>query len=414
MERGDVVSAPAKAPDDLRVARRVHAALAAGLTGLRYLDRYYRDGFDRRIRPGLVAVVQALVNARRPREGLALAEERLLPHEAEATQAIIAAQSTFTRTTYAHSTAERVGNTKTYGVVRGTFEVLPGLPEHVRHGVFAQPRTYPVWVRFGGPGPLSPPDMRDNGLLSIGIKLMGVEGPKLLDDERHTQDFTGLSSPTFTTPDVIENVKLQRRVVQGLPGFYFLDPRDSHVLDAIMQGLYSRAYSSPLEARYWSTVPYLLGEGQAMQFQVHPRSAQRTPIPKRPPANYLRQAMRRTLAERPVEFDFKVQVQTDAHRMPLENASVVWSERRSPPITVARMRLPVQRFDSPEQLAFARSLSFQPWHAIPQHRPLGSQNRARRAIYFELSKLRQQMNQDPRIEPDGSERFPGDDGAPLA
>src|SRR3712207_9491268 len=47
-----------------------------------------------------------------------------------------------------------------------------------------------------------------------------------------------------------------RRVLQGLPGFYFLDPRDSHYLDAIMQGLYSRANSSPLEATYWSTVPY--------------------------------------------------------------------------------------------------------------------------------------------------------------
>jgi hypothetical protein len=387
------------------LARRLHDALVAGMTGLRYLDRYYRDGFDRVARPPIAVAVQWLINARRPREWLEPAEERILPGEEEATRAIIATQSAFTRRTYAVATAERVGNTKTYGVVRGSFEVLDGLPERFRRGVFAEPRRYPVWARFGGPGPVSPPDMRDAGVLSVGIKLMGVDGPKLLDDERHTQDFTGISAPTFTTPDVIENVKLQRRVLEGLPAFYFLDPRDSHYLDAIMQGLWARAQSSPLEAEYWSCTPYLLGEGQAMRYSLHPRSSARSPIPKRPGANYLRDAMARTLSLRPVELDFRVQIQTDPWRMPIENASVIWPQRLSRPVTVARLHLPVQRFDTPEQHAFARSLSIQPWHCIAEHRPLGSQNRARRAIYFELSKLRQGLNGDARVEPDGSERF---------
>jgi hypothetical protein len=390
---------------DRTLAHRFHDLLQDKLTVLRYFDRYYRDTFDRIVRPPLVTVVQAIINLRRPREQVGLAQERILPGEEEATRRIIADQGAFMHTTYANATAERVGNTKTYGAVRGTFEVLGELPEPYRRGVFSSPRSFPAWVRFGGPGPLSPPDMRDNGLLSVGVKLMGVEGPKLLDDEQHTQDFTALSSPTFTTPDVIENVKLQRRLREGLPGFYFMDPRDSHYLDAIMQGLYARAQSSPLEATYWSTVPYLMGEGRAMMFSLCPRSHERTPIPKRPPANYLRHAMARTLAAGSVAFDFKVQLQTDPHAMPLENASVIWPERLSPPVTVARLTLPVQRFDSPEQLAFARSLSFQPWHCIAEHRPLGSQNRARKAIYYELSKLRQELNGDPRIEPDGSESF---------
>ena len=268
--------------------------------------------------------------------------------------------------------------------------------------MFATPRSFDAWVRFGGPGPLSPPDMRDNGLLSVGIKLMGVEGEKLLDDERHTQDFTALSSPTFTTPDVIENVKLQRRLRQGLPGFYFLDPRDSHLLDAIMQGLYARAHRParsrrPTGAR--SRTCSARGRRCASRCTRAPPSARR--LPRRPAPNYLRHAMARTLGERAVELDFRVQLQTDAHRMPLENASVIWPERLSPSITVARLHLPVQRFDSPEQLAFARSLSFQPWHSIAEHRPLGSQNRARKAIYYEFSKLRQELNGDPRVEPDG-------------
>ena len=387
------------------IAPRLHAALVAGLTAARYLDRYYRDEFDRSLRPPLVALVQALIRRRLRDQPSGPAEERELPGEAAATGAITDMMAAFARRTYAHSLSERAGNTKTYGVVCGEFTVVGDLPERLRHGVFAEPRSFPAWVRFGGPGPLAPPDPRDNGILSVGIKLMDVPGPKLLGDERGTQDFTGISSPTFTTPDVVENVKLQRRLLQGLPAFYFVDPRDSHLLDALMQGLYSRMHTSPLEVSYWSCVPYLLGEGQAMRYAIHPRARERTPIPARPAANYLRHAMARTLAARPVEFDFKVQLQTDPRRMPIENASVIWSERRSKPLTVARLRLPVQQFDTPEQHAFARSLSFQPWHSVPEHRPLGNQNRARREIYHELSKLRQAMNGDRRVEPDGSERF---------
>jgi hypothetical protein len=101
-----------------------------------------------------------------------------------------------------------------------------------------------------------------------------------------------------------------------------------------------------------------------------------------------------------------VQFQTDPHKMPIENASVVWPERYSPFRKVATIHIPAQQFDSPEQMSFDRNLSFNPWHCIADHRPLGNQNRARRRIYFRLSKFRQEMNNDERIEPTGDEVFP--------
>ena len=100
-----------------------------------------------------------------------------------------------------------------------------------------------------------------------------------------------------------------------------------------------------------------------------------------------------------------VQVQTDPHRMPIEDATVKWPERLSPYVPVAELRLPRQRFDLPAQLAFADNLSYNPWHSLEAHRPLGNQNRARRRMYQELSQLRQSMNQAPHIEPTGAERF---------
>jgi hypothetical protein len=115
--------------------------------------------------------------------------------------------------------------------------------------------------------------------------------------------------------------------------------------------------------------------------------------------------MAATLARESVAFDFLIQPQTDPGRMPIENAAVRWPERLSPWIRAATLELPRQVFDSPAQLAFASVLSFNPWHSLPDHRPLGNQNRARRRIYLELSRLRQAMNATPHYEPTGEEVF---------
>ncbi|MGH2777959.1 MAG: hypothetical protein ACRDJB_04850 [Actinomycetota bacterium] len=390
----------------------INDVLVKLITIERRIDPLFRDGFDRIFQKPVSRVVQGLINLRRSNDHLQLAEERILPHEQQITAEIIEAMSTFLRTRYAPGEAQRAGNTKTYGVVRGTFEVLEDIPKAMRVGVFAEARSFPTWVRFAGPGPLAPPDIEDNGILSIGIKLMGVEGEKLIDDEKWTQDFTGISAPTFTTPNIAENLKLQRRILDGTPILYFLSPFDSHLLDGIMQALYARTHSSPLEAPYFGCVAYLLGEGQAMHYSIRPRSTHKSKTPRSFPDDYLRDAMARTLREREVVFDFMIQLQTDPHRMPIENASVEWPERLSPPVAVARLRLPVQTFDSSEQLALADNLSFNTWHCLPQHRPLGNQNRTRKTLYLVLSELRQSMNASQRLEPTGDEVFPDESVQP--
>ena len=106
-----------------------------------------------------------------------------------------------------------------------------------------------------------------------------------------------------------------------------------------------------------------------------------------------------------VELDVRLQLQTDPHRMPIENNAVLWPERLSPRVSVATLRIPQQKFDSPAQIAFARRLSYNPWHCIAEHRPLGNQSRARKRMYFELSKYRHDMNGVPHYEPNGDETF---------
>jgi hypothetical protein len=98
-------------------------------------------------------------------------------------------------------------------------------------------------------------------------------------------------------------------------------------------------------------------------------------------------------------------VQTDPHLMPIEDAGVYWSTRRSPRIPVATIRIPRQKFDTPKQLGFARNITINPWHCIPEHRPLGNQSRARRRMYYDLARFRQAQNKEQHIEPTGDEVF---------
>jgi hypothetical protein len=374
----------------------------------RRFDPLVRPAFDAVLRDPIARAVTALINWQRTDEGLALAEERLLPDEERFVDSII---TTFQRQMsglWKPGGFERGGNTKTHGIVRGEFIVHEGLPERFRHGIFAEPRTYRAWVRFSGPGPYITPDIDDVGFMSISIKLMGVPGVKLMSEERYTQDLFGVSTPTFVTPDVKANAQLQPESLKNASIFYFVNLHRSHLLDLIMQGLWVKTQSSPFEAPYFSCVPYLLGEAQAMQYSVWPTSKQRTPIPRlplRPPDNYLRNAMVAALDAGDVELDFRIQLQTDPFLMPIENASVLWPTSRSPRVSVATLHLPRQRFDSAAQINFEKRLSYNPWHCIPEHRPLGNQSRARRRMYLALSTFRHDMNAIPHYEPTGDEVF---------
>ncbi len=374
----------------------------------RRFDPWIRPAFDAVLRDPIARLVTALINLQRPNEGLKIAEERIQPFEEAHLESIIASFDKQMRKLWKPGGFERGGNTKTHGIVRGEFIVHDGLPPQFRHGIYAEPKTFRAWVRFSGPGPYVTPDIDDVGFMSMSIKLMGVPGPKLIDEEKFTLDMFGVSTPTFVTPDTKANADLQEWSLKNAQIFHFLNFRQPHILDLIMQGLFVKTQSSPFEAPYFSCVPYLLGEGQAMQYSMWPKKNTRTPIPRlplRPPDDYLRDAMVATLAREDVEFDIRLQLQTDPHLMPIENNAVLWPEKLSPRVSVATLRIPKQKFNSPAQMEFAKRLSYNPWHTIAEHRPLGNQSRARRRMYLELSKLRHTMNAVPHYEPNGDETF---------
>ncbi len=404
-----------------RILTFIHQFLLKLLHIERRLEPWFRPQWNVLFREPSVRFVQYLINLRRKDEGLKIAEEKIYPDEEESLNKIIDQMADQMRSRFKPGGYERGGNTKTHGVLRATVTIRDDIPEHCRKGIFANPRSYPAYVRYAGPGPDVPADIEDVGFLSMAVKLMGVTGVKQMEllnltdveklsYEKFTQDFiTTSGGPTFVTPNTREIVKLQYWSLLHMPLFYFINPFDHHFLDMFMQSLFNETQYNPLGARYWSCTPYLLGEGQAVMYSFVPKTKVETHIPGLPfgkvPFNYLRENMIKTLSEHDVEFDLMIQIQTDPHLMPIEDSSVRWPEKLSPFIPVATVHIPKQQFESPKLIEFTKRLKMNPWHCLPENRPLGNLNRARLRLYSELSKFRQDMNQTTHIEPTGDEKF---------
>jgi hypothetical protein len=112
--------------------------------------------------------------------------------------------------------------------------------------------------------------------------------------------------------------------------------------------------------------------------------------------------MAKTLRSNTIRVDFFVQFQEDAEKMPIEDPTVKWT---SPFIKLGEINIPPQTFNSPEQLKFGEDLSFNSWHCLPEHRPLGSFNRARKHVYIAMSKFRHKKNGLPDKEPEAGADF---------
>src|SRR3954467_6958513 len=100
---------------------------------------------------------------------------------------------------------QRDAHPKMHGVVKAEFIVEPDLPPPLRIGIFSAPRTFQAWIRFSNANASLRPDIKRD-IRGMAIKLMGVSGEKLLEQEKHepTQDFLLVSTNVFLARDVSE------------------------------------------------------------------------------------------------------------------------------------------------------------------------------------------------------------------
>jgi Catalase len=327
--------------------------------------------------------------------------EQIQDGEEEATRKVIEFELGILRKTTGNKRpVPRAQHPKHHGCVRAEFVIANEIPNELKFGVFGEAgKTFPAWIRFSN---ARKQDDQESGAHGMAIKLMGVTGEKLLvgQQSEQTQDFLLLDSQVFFIRNAIEFADFDAALLKSeLSWFgklsvleYFVKhPREALILHQIE----NNQSSNPLETQYWSATPYKLGAG-AVKYSAKP-CLDGPPIAAATPSrDQLRAAMKLNLETRDAFFDFYVQPQVDPIEQPIEDATHLW---QISPQKVATMRIPVQSFDSSAQMKFCENLSFNPWHALADHRPLGSLNRLRKATYLALSNFRHEENHVASVEP---------------
>ncbi|MFC4861334.1 catalase family protein [Pseudomonas sp. JS3066] len=297
----------------------------------------------------------------------------------------------------------RDAHAKAHGCVKAQVSVVPDLDQGLRAGVFAEPgKTWEAWIRLSN-GNAFPQFDSARDARGMAIKLLDVPGEKLMKSPTHTneQDFVMFNHPVFFVRDVAEyrqNFNAQANGEKVGAFFPSWDPRTWEIRHLVIAlKTLAPAPDSPVSATYSSISPYKLGEAN-IKYRVipDPQSCPPYELPEQNTAlpNFLRNALYQQLSldRVPACFAFQVQKQNAQHYMPIEDTSVEWDESVSPFVTVATIKVPAQDFDSREQNLACDNLSFNPWHGLPEHRPIGGINRLRKAVYEAVSAYRHERN----------------------
>jgi Dyp-type peroxidase family len=362
------------------------------------------------------------------------------------TAKVIAVLEDQVRHDYAPPRVKRDAHPKAHGLVQAVLEVDRQIPADLKHGVFAREGTrYRTWIRFSNAvGIEHDLEAETRGM---GIKLLDVPGDKLAPDEETTQDFLLATSDAFFLPNGKDYDVFAKAVGDGGAQVlkFFWKRRLCRGFRQLFRSMFALT-ANPLAVPYFSQTPYKLG-GHDVKLQARPRLTPelRATLPaawlfackvalatvglkmvegdkkrKREewfdvavaPFNLLRLAMMAFLAEHEATFDLLVQKRVlGSRRTPVDDPTVSWPERLSPFERVATLTIPRQAFwpDTayPPELKAAtirmmelgENMSFNPWHALRAHEPLGAINQMRRRIYPAIADLRRTLNQVETSEP---------------
>ena len=317
-------------------------------------------------------------------------------------------------TTFAHSgQASRSVHAKAHGILSGTMTVLPGLSPALAQGLFAEAGPFDVVLRLS----TIPGDMLDDSVSTprgLGLKVKGVHGARLPGAETGTeQDFVLANAPAFSAPTATKflgSLKLLAATTDKVEGLKEVVSRIARVTEAGLEavGLKSalvttmggQPATNVLGETYFSQTPFLFGPYIA-KFAVAPVSpglvaltGATIDVSASPDA--LRRAVIEHFSTQGGEWEFRVQLMTDAETMPIEDASVAWPENQSPYVAVARISVaPQNAWAAAEIAAVDHCMAFSPWQGLAAHRPLGGVNRARNGTYANSAGFRRDHNGCP-------------------
>jgi catalase len=331
-------------------------------------------------------------------------EEQIPADEAALTQSIIEDAIRVVEQHRDNTRVLRDAHAKAHGCMKAEVTVSADIDSSLQHGVLSEPgKTWQAWMRLSN-GNAYPQFDRARDARGMAIKLLDVPGEKLSKSPQHAseQDFVMFNHPAFFVRDVAEyksNFAAQadgQKVLAFFPSWNPSTWEIRHLIIALKT--LSPAPETPVATTYNSIAPFKLGEHN-IKYRVIPQPEAcpeyQLPEQNQDLPNFLRNALYQQLSldRVPACFALQVQRQNAEYYMPIEDPSVEWNEAISPFETVATIKVPAQDFDSREQNLFCDNLSFNPWHALPEHRPIGGINRLRKAVYEAVSIYRLERNQ---------------------
>jgi len=324
-----------------------------------------------------------------------------------------------------HRHAMRGAHAKGHGGLKGELKIYDNLPIHLAQGLFREPRTYPVMIRFStAPGDIMPDGM--SAFRGMAIKVIGVDGLKLLSAEPDalTQDFLMINRPVFPAGNVARYLNeqlLQEKVVVRAPEeAQELLTSALRAVNSVTEKVGIEVYptalgitlpeSHILGETYYTTAALRYGDYIA-KISAVPVSESLQPLVGKTVDTSDPSALRDRVVEffrqHSAEYELRAQLCTNLEKMPVEDASIQWPEDESPYQAIAKITIPVQEAYSPARRVYVDEvLSFNAWHCIPEHRPLGSIQRVRMQVYEASSRYRHDMNQQPKVEPRSIEEMP--------
>src|ERR1035437_808720 len=157
-----------------------------------------------------------------PRVFAADSSESVPAGETEATAQIAALiEGTVAKDRKETGSAHRDAHAKAHGCVRAEFRVAEKLPPELRQGLFQEGRVYRSWIRYSNGAGRAAKDSEGDAR-GMAIKLLGVPGPKLADDEKATQDFLLINSPVFFVRNAADYVEFCKTNAAGKPFSFFM------------------------------------------------------------------------------------------------------------------------------------------------------------------------------------------------
>lgn len=313
---------------------------------------------------------------------------------------------------------------KSHGLLKAEMEVYGDLPEALRQGLFAHAAAYPIIIRFStNPGDILPDSVSTPR--GMALKVVGIEGQEMLPDHagETTQDFVLVNGKTFANKDAADFLSQQKVIEANAtddPAFKQVVSDAARGANAVLgavghpsaklEGLgYPKTHI--LSETFGTQVPVRYGDYVA-KIIITPlsdnlKALEDERLHTRGHYSALREAVQEFFQNETAVWEVQVQLCTDLEKMPVEDAATEWSEDLSPYIAVGKITaLPQETYSPARRVYVDDGLSFNPWHALTAHRPLGGINRARKTAYEAARVLRAKMNARTIAEPRSINELP--------